>query len=275
MKKLIFCLLFVLASVLAVAAECSDADKAALESFDRAWGKASVTGDRSALMNIYADDYVGLPAGSGKASTIADTMAAFERSKANPNPNPDNVNYDHYIISCTPVTATITHRNTVSTSDGEGGKPQTFYTRSVHFLEKRGGKWQVVSNAGGALDDAAVIWYLEQDWNDAAPKRNKAWFDKNYASDFVSISSSTGKMTNKAEEIADIMNDKGTLELTETTDMNVRVDGNIAVVTGIYRMKGKDEKGAPYDRKIRYADTWIKRDGRWQALASAGATIKD
>ena len=41
------------------------------------------------------------------------------------------------------------------------------------------------------------------------------------------------------------------------------------------RMKGKDEKGAAYDRKIRYIDTWIKRDGHWLALASAGANIKE
>ena len=130
-----------------------------------------------------------------------------------------------------------------------------------------------MSNAGNPLDDSAIIWYLEQDWNDAAPKRDKAWFEKNYASDFSSVSSTTGKLSNKAEDIADLMNDKGTLELTETTDMNIRVDGNTAIVTGIYRTKGKDDKGVAYDRRSRFTDTWIKRDGRWQAWATAGAII--
>ena len=253
--------------------QCSDADKKALEAFDHAWGAATVAGDRAALMNIYADDFTGLPGMQGKAAAIDGAVKAAEENKKNP--NPDKITYDHYLITCTANSGTITHRNTIWTADGTGGKPETFYTRSVHVLEKRGGKWMVVSNAGNALDDAAVLWYLEQDWNDAAPKRDKKWFEDNYAPDFVSVSSASGKRSNKAEDIADMMNDKGTLELTETTNMNINVDGNVGIVTGIYRMKGKDEKGVAYDRKIRYIDTWIKRDGRWQALASAGANIKE
>lgn len=272
MRYILGTLILIVASFATALGECSDADKKALEAFDRAWGAAGVGGDKTALMAIYADDYVGLPGMLGKAATIDATMATFDRNKANPN-GADKATYDHYIITCTTVSATITHRNTVWTPMGEGGKPETFYTRSVHFLEKRNGRWQVVSNAGGGLDDSAVIWYLEQDWNDASPKRDKAWFEKNYAGDFTSVSSVTGKLSNKAEDIADTMNDKGTLELTETSDMNIRVDGNTAIVTGIYRTKGKDDKGVAYDRKIRFTDTWIKRDGRWQAWATAGATI--
>jgi ketosteroid isomerase-like protein len=253
------------------AAQCSDADKKALEAFDHAWGAASVAGDRAALMNIYADDYVGLPGMQGKAAAIDAAVKAAEKNKVNP--NPDKVTYDHYLITCTANSGTITHRNTIWTADGTGGKPETFYTRSVHVLEKRNGKWQVVSNAGNGMDDYAVIWYLEQDWNDAGVKRDKDWFEKNYASDFTSVSSRTGKLMNKAEDIADTMDDKGTPELNETTDMNVRIDGNTAIVTGIYRSKGKDDKGVAYDRKIRFTDTWIRRDGHWQAWATAGATL--
>ncbi len=260
------------ALAISATAQCSDADKKALEAFDHAWGAASVAGDRGALMNIYADDYMGLPAMQGKAAAIDAAVKAAERGKANP--NPDKVTYDHYLIACTPMSATITHRNTVWTAEGMGGKPETFYTRSVHVLEKRGGKWQVVSNAGGSLDDAAVLWYLEQDWNDAGVKRDKDWFEKNYASDFTSVNSRNGKLMNKGEDIADTMNDKGTPELNETTDMNIRMEGNTAIVTGIYRTKGKDDKGVAYDRKIRFTDTWIKRDGRWQAWATAGSEIK-
>lgn len=273
MRYLLGTLLLILSTVFVTFAQCGDADKKALEAFDRAWGNAGENGDRAALMNIYADDYVGLPAMEGKAAAISGTMATFDRNKANP-AGADKVTHDHYVISCTPVSATITHRNTIWTPDGMGGKPETFYTRSVHFLEKRGGKWQVVSNAGGSIDDYAVLWYLEQDWNDAVLNRDKAWFEKNYASDFSGVSSTTGKLANKAADIADTVNDKGTMELVETTDMNIRIDGRTAIVTGIFRTKGKDEKGAAFDRRVRYTDTWIKRDGRWQAWASAGALIK-
>ena len=55
--------------------------------------------------------------------------------------------------------------------------------------------------------------------------------------------------------------------------MNIRIDGNYAIITGTFRVNGKDGKGAGFDPKIRYTDTWIKRDGRWQAWSSQGTQI--
>jgi ketosteroid isomerase-like protein len=272
MKQSIFLIAVLFATSISAFAECSDTDKKALEAFDHAWGKAGQDGDKAALMGIYADDYLGLPDMEGKSATIDGTMMTFERNKANP-AGVNKTTYDHYIISCTPASATITHRNTVWTPVGEGGGAQTFYTRSVHVLEKRGGKWQVVSNAGSGLDDYDVLWYLEQDWNDAVLKKDGAWFEKNYAKDFTSISSVSAKVMSRAEDIADTVGDKGTMELVETTGMNIRIDRNFAVITGMFRTKGKDAKGAAFDRKIRYTDTWIRRDGRWQAWSSQGTMI--
>lgn len=269
MRNVIFTIMLILAASAAVSAQCSDADKKALEALDKAWSVAGQNGDKAALMAIYADDYVGFPAMEVKASAIDNTMRTFERNKTNPPTS--NTTYDHYLISCTPTTATVTHRNSTTTK-GADGKEWTTYSRSVHIMEKRGGKWQVVSNAGNALDDNATLWYLEQDWNNALMKRDKAWFEKNYASDFSGVSSTSGNLANKTVEISDIVNDKG-LELAETTDMNIRVEGNMAVVTGIFRTKGKDEEGVAYDRRARYTDTWIKRDGRWQAWASQSTLI--
>src|SRR5687767_6381747 len=164
--KTIFGMLMLLAlSAGTVFAECSAADKAALEAFDREWGAATQAGDKAKMMDIFADDFMGMPNGINKSTSIDNAMKAAERSKANP--NPDKLTHDHYIISCTPNSAMITHRNTIWTANGTGGKPETFYTRSVHMLEKRNGKWLAVSNAGNGLDDFDTIWYLEQDWNTA------------------------------------------------------------------------------------------------------------
>jgi len=59
---------------------------------------------------------------------------------------------DHYVITCTPLTATITHRN--SFIDPSTKLPA--YSRSVHFLEKQGNSWKAVSNTGAALTDAQL-----------------------------------------------------------------------------------------------------------------------
>lgn len=252
------------------AAQCSDADKKALEAFDKAWSAAGQTGDKAALMAIYADDYVGFPGMAGKASTVDATMATFEQNKANPPTS--NTNPDHYMISCTTVSATVVHRN-VTTTKMADGKERTSYSRSVHFLEKRGGKWQVVSNAGGGLDDAGVLAYLERDWNVAVLKRDKAWFEQNFAADYSSISSGSATLTNKEQDIADVMKGTSGEDWNELSEMNTRIDGNTAIVTGVNHVKGKDDKGVAFDRKIRFTDTWIKRDGRWQVWATQGTRM--
>lgn len=272
MKRILTTTLLMALAAVSVAAECSEADKKALEAFDRAWSKTNEDGDRAAMMALYADDFVGMPAMTTKTAAIESAMKAYERRKADP-AGADKVTSDHYIISCTPNSATITHRNVVWTPNGAGGKPETFWTRSVHMLEKRNGKWLAVTNANNGLDEYAVIWYLEQDWNNAVMKRDRAFFEKHFAEDFTSVSGSTGAVTGKKKEIDDMMADKG-LEWAATTDMDINVDGDRAFVTGIFHTKGKDDKGVAYDRKVRYIDTWVKRNGTWQAWTSQGTPIK-
>ena len=100
-----------------------------------------------------------------------------------------------------------------------------------------------------------------------------AWFEKNFASDFTGISSGSAKIMNKAESIADMKADKTVIESSVLSELDVRIDGNSAVVTGVEHVKGRDGEGKAFDRKVRYTDTWIKRDGRWQAWASQGTRI--
>ena len=273
MKRILIMFVLMFAATAGYAfGECRDADKKALEAYDHAWSEAGEKGDRAALMNIYADDYVSMPEMTNRTQAIEDTMKSFERDKVNPL-MADKVSSDNYMITCTPNTATITHRNVVTTKAGAEGKEETFHTRSVHVLEKRKGKWQVVSNAGHGLDDYGVLMYIEHDWSNADVKRDMNWFERNFASDYSGISSRTGKLSSKGEEIAGMKSDKSVLESAESTDMNIRIEGNSAVVTGVYHTKGRDEKGQPFDRCIRYTDTYIKRDGRWQAWASQGTLI--
>jgi ketosteroid isomerase-like protein len=53
---------------------------------------------------------------------------------------------------------------------------------------------------------------------------------------------------------------------------NVRVYGDAAVATGIYRETGKN-KGKTYTIHSRYTDTWIKRGGVWLCVASQSTLI--
>ncbi len=254
--------------------QCSDADKKALEAFDHTWTKAIQGGDKGALEKILADDYRAVPGMGDKEQNISEWMANYERNRANPSDaNPPVA--DRYMIACSKNLATITHRNIFTSNDGPGGRERTNWSRSIHFLEKRGGNWQVVSTLGHAMDDAMMIYYLDQDWTEANVKRDKAWFEKNFADDFSSVSSTDGKTFDKASDIEDTMNSKGTVEMAESTNLDIKVDRNMGVVTGIYHWKGTDENGKSVENRVRYTDTYIKRDGRWQVWATISVPIKE
>ncbi len=272
MRHIIATLCLLASAPATAAAQCSDADRKALEAFDKAWSEATTRGDRAQLLQIFADDYAGatLTGTVSKATAIDDAVRAAERNRANPQSVPRTA-YDSYVIACTPVSATVTHRNTITST--VNGRDQTTYSRSVHVFEKRGGRWQVVSNAGHPLTDAQVLTYLENDWNEAIKKHDTSWLERYLADDATDVSSRTGALLSKAESIADMRNDKRVIDAIDMSETAVRVDGDIAVVTGVFRDRGRDEQGRSYDRRVRFTDTWVKRDGRWLVWATQGTTI--
>jgi len=253
-------------------AQCPEPDRRALEQLDHTWSEATQRGDRAALEGIIAEDYqgVGVAGTTGRAETIAAAVRTAEQNRANPQ-NVPVTTYDYYMIACTGTTGTVTHRNTTTTTV-DGGE-RVSYSRSVHVMEKRGGQWRVISNAGHALDDASQLYYLEREWNDAIRNKDVAWVERNYARDATDISARTAALLTKAQSVAETRQDRSTYEVVETTEMAARVDGNTAIVTGIFHTKGQDGASKPFDRRSRYTDVWIKRDGRWQVWASQGTLI--
>jgi ketosteroid isomerase-like protein len=268
MKRIFATILLVLAAANLASGQCSDADKRKLEAFDRAWGEAGQRGDQAFLQNVYADDYMN-PSTAGvltKAQAIENAVRAAERRKADPQ-NADGIAHDYYIINCTPNTATITHRNVVTTK--VDGKEQIFYTRSVHFLEKRGGEWRVVSDAGAPLNDAGQLLYMEMEWADAVKKRDLAWLERHYAEAYR-YTTPDGALNDKRTDIEDTKNT--TFDSMELSDMNVTVNGDTAVITGINTLKGK-YKNQDISGRYRFTDIFVKQNGAWKILASQGTRV--
>jgi len=274
MKRFLLVLIFATVSAASVFGQCSNGDKQALEAWDKALGEASRTGNRALLESSYSDEFRSL-APSGvmftKAQSIENAVREFERTKANAQAA-NSLRFDYYDITCTGNTAVISHR-TVATGKGPDGKEETDYSRSMHFMEKRGNAWVMVSSMGHPLNDAMQLAYMEREWNDASKNNDVSWFERNYAANATDVYSRTGAISSKGEVIADVKSSKVTFELLELSDLRTRVEGNTAVVTGINRTKGRDEKGTPFDRTSRFTDVFIKRDGRWQVLATQGTVI--
>ena len=124
-----------------------------------------------------------------------------------------------------------------------------------------------------ADSDAAIsqtLQAMEQAWLDAEKNNDAAAFEQIVADDWIAVNPD-GKSQTKAERAAEIK----TAHVVSATlgDMRVRVFGDSAVVTGtddeITMTDGKKSS----DHYV-WTDVFLKRNGKWLAVASQTAQIK-
>jgi ketosteroid isomerase-like protein len=113
---------------------------------------------------------------------------------------------------------------------------------------------------------ATKILALEKKWNDVYKRGDIAAMNSLLADDFI-ITVEDGRTFSKSGYIAHNGDSAVHVKVSEMSDLQVRMHGNIAVVTGVYREKGT-EKGKPYDYDDRFTDVWMNIDGRWQVIVS-------
>ena len=124
-----------------------------------------------------------------------------------------------------------------------------------------------------ADSDAAIsqtLQAMEQAWLDAEKNNDAAAFEQIVADDWIAVNPD-GKSRTKAETAAEI---KTAHVLSATLgDMRVRVFGDTALVTGtddeITMTDGKKSS----DHYV-WTDVFMKRNGKWLAVASQTAQIK-
>jgi len=104
-------------------------------------------------------------------------------------------------------------------------------------------------------------------WDEADVKGDAATIDRLLASEFTFVGGQT-----KAQYLAQMKTKSPDFSIDSalSTDVQVQVYGNTAIVTGLDTITGKN-KGQPYVNKWLYMDVWIKRDGRWQCVKTYSA----
>jgi ketosteroid isomerase-like protein len=111
---------------------------------------------------------------------------------------------------------------------------------------------------------------MEQRWVKASLASDGDALAPLLADDFVNISSD-GNVLNKNQTME--RTKKSKWEVSELSDIQVNTHGDSAVVTGVWHGKGTDSDGKSVDARERWADTWVKKDGKWQCVASASAPL--
>ncbi|HWC75636.1 MAG TPA: nuclear transport factor 2 family protein [Gemmatimonadales bacterium] len=120
----------------------------------------------------------------------------------------------------------------------------------------------VWSSAPAQVEDS--VRALEASRREALLAADTVALSKLLAPDFMEISR-LGTVRTRADNIRDLAS--GTLHLTaiKYDSLNVRVYGDVAVLTGIADNTGT-MRGFPFSGKIRYTRVFVRKGGRWQAV---------
>ena len=119
---------------------------------------------------------------------------------------------------------------------------------------------------GKSGSDEQIIKQLMQEWADALVKGDQAAIDRIESADWM-LTDLEGMLVSKAQAEVSLKSGSVKFESFKLDELKVRVYGNTAVVHGLATRKstykGKDTSG-----QYRSTDVFVKRNGRWQAIAA-------
>lgn len=135
----------------------------------------------------------------------------------------------------------------------------------------------IVLSAGSAASafadearDVAAILQAEREVCAAFEREDADWLETHLGPGFT-LTSSAGKVTSTADEIADLRG--GTrYDVFRNRDTKVRLYGDAAVTTGITRVEGKSD-GQAYALEFQFTDTWIRKPQGWVIVASHASRL--
>ena len=118
---------------------------------------------------------------------------------------------------------------------------------------------------------ASAVIEVEHAWGNALLKRDVAGFGRCLADEWI-LTTSDGSRVTKAMALADLKSGALRIDAFRLDDVTVHLYGSTAVVRGLITeksmLRNKDTSG-----KSRFTDVFVKRDGRWQAVASHESNV--
>ena len=134
----------------------------------------------------------------------------------------------------------------------------------VLLLSAHGSRLAAQAAGGGSTPEDSVR-AVEMSRAQALLRADTAALSRMVADEFFEISR-LGQLRTKADNIRDIASGDLRLLSVKYDSLAVRIYGEVAVLRGIADNTGT-VRGFPFSGKIRYLRIFIRRDGRWQAVA--------
>jgi ketosteroid isomerase-like protein len=112
---------------------------------------------------------------------------------------------------------------------------------------------------------------VESDWSNAWEKSDVKFLEQLYATEYLATGSD-GTVYNTVDGIKDDTSPEYVEKSFSLSDLKVNIYGETAVVTGRNNVKFK--KGGKAEQiDARFTDVFVKRDGRWQCVATQGTKV--
>jgi ketosteroid isomerase-like protein len=139
---------------------------------------------------------------------------------------------------------------------------------SAQKKEKPAAAKTAAAPSGKKMSVEAALKDNENRWEAAIAKHDMVIIGSMAADDFAGVNFD-GKVMSRSGLMAESKKDRDTYKSAVNEKLAVHTYGpNVAVIVGTAHEKGTGKDGQPFDRKFRFTDTWVERNGRWQCVAS-------
>ena len=127
--------------------------------------------------------------------------------------------------------------------------------------------------ASGGTTSKEEVLDLQRQRMEAMVKRDIAQLNRLMA-DELTYTHTTGRVDTKSQLIASIESGRLKYESMEPEEVDVRLYGSTALVTGTARVRVVTQQG-PTSFAIRFLDVYASRNGQWQAVAWQSTRLPD
>ena len=110
-------------------------------------------------------------------------------------------------------------------------------------------------------------------WDKAIVRKDRAAIEANMAEDFRQIDSA-GNVETKKSFVDGLISDKLEIDPYTVEDFDVRLYGDVALLSGRTRMTGRNN-GEPFTSHYRYIDIYARKAGLWKIVSVQITKIPD
>jgi ketosteroid isomerase-like protein len=125
---------------------------------------------------------------------------------------------------------------------------------------------------GGALSAKQQIESLEEERNRAIVRGDASVLDRMTSDDYTFITL-RGELRTKSDIVKGFQSGSFRYQSRQISDLNIRVYGDSAVVTGRSTQKGS-ENGKDYSGDYRFTRVYVKQNGRWLTIALQATLVQ-